>query len=211
MASDVPDDEPGEFSIDDPEELSQKKRINEILSRRERVLDARNEALDRQLLGEVSQEQALSHYQSHIESLILDLWTKFESGEAEGGEEYLRDEQIDTVMVYPPDDLLPESDSDLAAGADIPDPKEVSINGLEWFINTDPYVRAEFSIHSWNPPGEQTGVGQRHIPLKTLDKAFTYCLKFIDEAGIDADIADDADDAEFDYSDLLDDNGDDPE
>jgi len=184
-------DQPDEYRIDDPEELSQKKRINELLSRRQAVLDARDTAIDEAVLGQASEEQAIQHYQSRIESLILDLWTKFESKTIEGseskGREYLEEVLIDEVMVPPPAELLPDSQNDLAAGADPPEPKTVEIQGLEWFIENEPVVSETFTTYSWNPPGEQTAANTRTIPFKTLDKALVYCLKFMDETGIDAD------------------------
>jgi hypothetical protein len=205
-------DEPAR--IEDPEELSQQKRINELLDRRQAVLEARDRAIDEATLGQATEQDALQHYQSRIESLILDLWTKFESestANEKKGRQYLDHEHIDSIMVPPPADLLPNSESDMAAGADYPDPKAVHIEGLRWFIENEPVVTRSFTIQSWNPPGEYTGTNSRHVPFRTLDKALVYCLKFMDETGIDADFEDDTDDAEFDYSDLLDPDGDDPE
>jgi len=127
------------------------------------------------------------HYQSRIESLILDLWTKFESLDVDEGAEYLESKQVDTVKVYPPPEL-DLGDDDFAAGVDQPEPKEVPIYGLKWFIENEPIVTAEFTANTWNPPGEQTQTNGRYVPIRTLDKALINCLKFIDESGIDADI-----------------------
>ena len=200
--------------IDDPEELSQQKRITELLNRRQAVLDARDRAVDEYTLGKATEQQALQHYQSRIESLILDLWTKFETGDTDDettGEDYLYNVEIDTITVSPPADLIPADERDMAAGADIPNPKHANVRGLYWFIQNEPVVSRTFTIHSWNPPREQTATNQRYVPFRTLDRALALCLKFMDDAGIDADFEDDSNDAEFDYSDLLDPDGDDPE
>lgn len=182
-------EDPDEFEIDDPEELSQKKRVRDILNRRNEVIEARNRATDEQLLGEASRAEAVNHYQSRLESLILDLFTKFEAfSNAEiDGEHLLYEEQIDTVYVYPPDELDVDEAS-IAPNEEPPEPEPVPIQGLNWFIENDPVVKARFTVESWDPPKTQTGVGTRLIPFKTLDKAFIKCVRIIDEMGIDANV-----------------------
>lgn len=197
------------LSINDPEELSQRKRINQILGRREDVINARNEAVEAYLAGDLSKQQALMVYQARIESLIADLWTKMQDSET--GQEILYESEIAVVTVHPPADVLPDDDHDFAAGADMPEPKTVSIYGLKWFIENQPIVAAPFTVSTWNPPREQTVTGQEVLDFGVLDEALLKLMEFIDESGIDADFEDDTEDAGFDYSDLLDDGGDDPE
>lgn len=175
--------------IDDPEEYSQTKRIQDLLNRRNDVLEARNRAIDEQTLGGAPAEAALRHYQSRIVSLILDLHTKF-GGTETNGVQYLKDEPIDSITVFPPAEIMPDADSDMAPGETPPAPQEETIYGLQWFIEHDPIVRAEFHTRSWNPPGEQTAVGQRVIPIRTLDKALLKCMEFMDKLGVDADLDD---------------------
>jgi len=178
------------FEIDDPEELSQKKRVRDILNRRNEVIDARNRAMDERLLGEASHEESLAHYQSRIESLIIDLFTKFEAYESDevDGDYYLYDTEIDTITINPPPEVMPSSTSDLASGAEPPEPKTVTIKGLNWFIENEPIVTESFSVQQWNPPQVHTASNRRLIPFKTLDKAFIKCIKFIGDIGIDAKI-----------------------
>jgi len=182
--------EPG-VEIDDPEELSQTKRIREILDRRRGVLEARDRAMDEATLGEVQKRRALQHYQSRIESLILDLWTKFEQVDVEGdteetGIDYLERKEIDTIVVQPPNSLLPHEGDGLAPGVNYPDAKHETITGLRWFIDHDPVITKSFTVTSWDPPGEQTGMNSTYVPIRTLDKALLACMEFIDKAGIDA-------------------------
>lgn len=209
---DTPAVDEGELqSIDDPDELSQKKRVKEILNRRSGVIDARNAAKEAWISGEISKQEAITIYQTEIESLILDLWTKFTKTDDNDGEKYLESEEIDSVVVSPPADELPSDTTDFASGEDYPDAKEEVIEGLRWFIEHDPVIRKPFRVSTWNPPTEKTVVGAAILDFETLDKAVQTCMKFIDESGIDADLEDDTEDAEFDYSDLLDEDGDDPE
>lgn len=206
---DLPPDD--ELAINDPDELSQKKRITELLNRRSGVIDARNQAKDEYHAGVISKEQALMVYQSRIESLVIDLWTKFKNKEGDNGKKILTDEPIAHVTVYPPDTLLPNDDTDVAEGADIPDPKTVSINGLQWFIHNDPVVEVPFEAFLWNPPGKKRDMGRTVLDFNVLDQALLKVMEFIDETGIDADFDEDPDDARMEYNDLLDPDGDDPE
>jgi len=180
--------EPDDFEIDDPEELSQKKRVRDLLNRRNEVLDARNRAMDERLLGNAGHEQALGHYQSRIESLIIDLYTKFKHLDDEDidGEKYYKNMHIDTITIPPPADLVPAKDADMAPGATRPDPKTVSIDGLEWFIENDPVVRANFEVQKVNPPGVFRDVNEVYLDFSTLDKALLVCMEFMDKLGIDA-------------------------
>lgn len=192
-------------AIDDPEELSQTTRIREILSRRADVLEARNRAVDEAALGGATPQQAVMHYQSRLESLILDLWTKFEDSDItaeppEGGSwgpdgvdvsygtNLLVYEPIDTVEIPPPPELVPDSSGRLPPGRDPPEPKTVTIAGLRWFIENDPVVSAEFEAVLLRPPGRRTATNERFIPIRTLDKGLTVAMKFINALGVDADL-----------------------
>lgn len=177
-----------DVKIDDPEELSQKKRINELLARRKTVIDARDEAFDAQLMGKASREEALAFYRSRIESLIIDLWTKFRSEDLETGTKYLEEELIDTIEVPPPAELLPEEGGNLGPGEKPPDPQYIEIRGLQWFLEQDGEIQVPFTARLNDPPGERTLYQEMEIPISTLDKALLTCIEFLDEAGIDADL-----------------------
>lgn len=197
MAAESPED-PG-YRINDPEELSQTKRISELLARRKAVIDARDEAFDVHLLGQASEEQALAYYRSRIESLILDLHTKFKNTQIQSGKKYLETEKIDTVYVPPPDDIQPDGGVSMAPGAKVPDPEPVHIRGLQWFIENGQTVSATFTVPLWDPPGEHTVTNEVVVPRTTLDKALTKCIEFMDIAGIDADISDRGEDIIRDF------------
>lgn len=177
-----------DFQIDDPEELSQKKRINELLTRRKTVIDARDEAFDAQLMGQANREEALAFYRSRIESLIIDLWTKFRNEDLESGTKFLEEKEIDTVEVPPPAELLPGEGGDLGPGEKPPRPKYITINGLKWFLEQDGQIRVPFTARLHDPPGKHTVHQEMNIPISTLDKALLTCIEFLDEAGIDADL-----------------------
>lgn len=191
-----------EFVIDDPEELSQKTRVRELLQRRKDVLDARNVSKDEQLMGEIGQMAALAHYQNHLETLILDLWTKFH--DTENGQKYLHDVEITRIHVPPPADI--PTGGDLATGADTPEMKTETIRGLNWFVENEPVVTKSFQVQSWNPPGTQTYTNSVPLQRNHLDKALAKCLEFMNDVGIDADFDEDGEDIIRDF----DQSGDDP-
>jgi len=184
-----------EFVIDDHEELSQKSRIRELLQRRKEVLDARNRSKDEELLGSVGHMNAIAHYQTHLETLILDLWTKFghepdDDAETDGGlskgQQYLKETHITTVTVPPPPEA--PTGNDLAPGAGAPEPKQEKIEGLQWFVKNDPVVTKSFTVRSFNPPGERTYTNSIPLPRSALDEAVALCFEFMNEMGVDADL-----------------------
>jgi len=193
-----------EFVIDDPEELSQKQRIRELLDRRRDVLDARTRASDEEVLGSVGHVNALTHYQNHLESLIMDLWTKLI--ESDDGEQYLYERHVGSVTVPPPRELQPGQHDNFAPGETAPEPKTVDIHGLEWFINNDPVVSASFEARMWNPPGKVQRPNSTVIPRSLLDKATTLCFEFMNEAGVDASSGEEDNDAGFSYPDFVNDD-----
>ena len=178
-----------DFRIDDPEEFSQKKRVREILNRRKDVLDARDAAKQELLAGNVTKEQAVGIYQSRIETLIIDLWSKLNDDEMGEGKKILTEETIVEKTVAPPRKILPEDQSAYAAGVDVPEPKTVAINGLQWFLENDPVVQVPFKVRMWNPPEVKTVYAEEVLDFTDLDGAVTKCVEFINETGIDADLA----------------------
>jgi len=177
-----------EMRIDDPEELSQRKRIKEILNRRKDVIDARIDAKNMWVSGELDQIEAVRLYQNAIQGMILDLRPKIKSSDDVDGETLLEDKAIATVTVFPPMNEIPENQRDFAAGADQPDPKTVTIRGLEWFVHHDPVIRRKFELTTWNPPQKTKVTGQSIIGFDVLDKALEECIQFVDDSGIDADM-----------------------
>lgn len=177
-----------EMRIDDPEELSQRKRIKEILNRRKDVIDARIDAKNMWVSGELDQIEAVRLYQNAIQGMILDLRPKIKSSDDVDGETLLEDKAIATVTVHPPVNKIPDNQRDFAAGADQPEAKTVTIQGLEWFVHHDPVIQRGFEITTWNPPQKTEVIGQSIIGFDVLDKALEECIQFVDDSGIDADM-----------------------
>lgn len=173
--------------VEDPEDKSQIERIGNLLERRNEVLRARDRAKDEYQMGDASKIQAISHYQARLETLILDLWTKFNHDLIEGGGEYLSDKHIATIEIPPPPEANMDSEH-VAPGAELPDAKTVDIEGLLWFKDNNPVIKRQFTVRTWNPPGQQTFPNQRVLGFDILDDAVAVCFEFMDEAGIDLDI-----------------------
>lgn len=180
-----------EFAIDDPEDLSQRKRVKELLDRRQDVINARDAAFEAMLFGELPRDAAAQYYRSRIESLILDLWTKFNHAEVEAGNEYLNEKVIDTLTIVPPPELPTDrADERLAPGAEPASAETVTIRGLKWFLEHDEAIEVTFQTRTMiGGPGVDRQTKQVTVPMRTLDQALINCVEFIDKAGIDADIS----------------------
>jgi hypothetical protein len=179
---------PQDQRIDDPEELSQKQRIREILDRRKQTLEARDEAKMSTLMGDVSEEDALLYYRSHLEGLIYELWNVFRNLDNDDGKKYLADKELGTVVIHPPDELM-NAVGTWDSGVTPPQPKQHTIQGLRWYIDRGDTVEATFTIQSFDPPQERSETVERVLYWNELDTGLRACLEFMHIAGIDADLA----------------------
>lgn len=184
--------------IDDPEDISQKQRIKEILDRRRETLEARNMAKAEVKLGSLDELNAQSYYRTHLESLIYEIWNVLQNIEGDVGDEYL-DERPEIVLPIDPPQELVERIDETDDGVQIPGPKYVRGSGLRWFIEAPDVVSREFRVQTYEPPGEVTAVGEAVVGWEQLDKGLRTALEFINVAGIDADLADQKKEAEGKY------------
>lgn len=183
MNSETPQDP----QIDDPDSISQSQRIREILSRRSDTLDVRDIANREVRFNDVDERRALLYYRTSIEGLILELWNVFQNLDDGTGEEYLKEKDIATFQIPPPESLRHRV-SDLQPGEGWPDPKTHHIVGLEWFLHNPEVITEQFTVESLNPPRQITETQSYILQWGELDDALRYLLEFIDVAGIDADL-----------------------
>jgi hypothetical protein len=172
--------------IDDPQDTAQNERIKAILRRREEVLEARDRAKDQFYMGNTAQERAVMHYQSRLETLIVDLHNKFRNELVQGETDFWEEVEIATVEVPPPPALT--DDDNLAPGEEAPTAKRVTIRGLSWFITHDPVLVREFAVRGWNPPRELSEPSEVVLGFEVIDEAVMQCFEFMNTLGIDADI-----------------------
>lgn len=185
--------------IDDPEDISQKQRIKEILERRANTLEARNMAKMEVLLGDLNEERALLYYRAHLESLIYELWNVFENMQSDAAETYLYEKPEIELRIDPPKTLLEKVD-DTDDGVGMPQPKYVRGSGLRWFVEAPERVSREFSVQSFDPPGKVTETGEALIGWQELDAGLRAAFEFINEADIDANFSEQGKEAYSDYS-----------
>lgn len=185
--------------IDDPEDISQKQRIKEILERRANTLEARNMAKMEVLLGDLDEERALLYYRSHLESLIYELWNVFENMQSDAAEKYLHEKPKVELRVDPPKELLEKVD-DTDEGVGMPQPQYVRGSGLGWFVEAPERITREFSVQSFDPPGKVTETGETLIGWQELDAGLRAAFEFINEADIDANFSEHGKEAYSDYS-----------
>jgi hypothetical protein len=172
--------------VEDPEDSSQTERIGTILRRRDEVLEARDRAKDQFTLGDIDKGRAVMHYQSRLETLLIDISTKFEAELAAAETDYFGGVDIATVRIAPPESLTREAD--LAPGVSPPEPVAFVIEGLSWFINNDPVVSHEFSVRAWNPPREIRESAQVVLDFRHIDQAVMQAFQFLDEIGLDVEM-----------------------
>jgi hypothetical protein len=172
--------------IDDPQDTAQNERIKAILRRREEVLEARDRAKDQFYLGDIPRERAVMHYQSRLQTLLVDLRNKFSHELLKADKDYWESAEIATVEVPPPPALT--DDDNLAPGEEPPAAKQVPIHGLSWFINHQPVIRREFTVSGWNPPRELSEPSEVVLGFEVIDEAVMTCFDFMNTLGIDADV-----------------------
>jgi hypothetical protein len=173
--------------VDDPEDLSQSTRIQEILDRRYETLQARDRLREMVDMKKIPEERALQSYRSRLESLILELWNLFENLESDEGKEYLASKPIASVEIPPPESLLEQAE-DLPPGVSVPDTKSHTVTGLAWFLNNPPRISETFTLKSFSPPQTFTETNDYLLQWGELDNALQAALEFIDVAGVDADV-----------------------
>ena len=183
-------------SIDDPESISQTQRIREILARRTRTLEARDEAKMETLLGDVDERRALLYYRAHLESLIYELWNVFrnltgeETDEEDVGAFYLNEKEIYRLEIAPPERLRSQV-REMEDGAAMPEPATVRIKGLRWFVQEPDTISATFEVEAFDPPRTVREEREEVLGWQPLDAGLRNCLEFMDRAGVDAELAED--------------------
>jgi hypothetical protein len=170
--------------IEDPQDTAQNERIKAILRRREEVLEARDRAKDQYYIKEVPLVRAVTHYQSRLETLIVDLRNKFRHELVQGDVDWWNGVPIDTVEIPPPPELI--DDDALAPGEEPPTAKKEHIHGLSWFIDNNPVLARDFTVYGWNPPGKMTETSEVVLGFEVIDEAVMTCFDFMDTLGIDA-------------------------
>jgi len=185
MAATIGNDSEFDIEVADANELSNKSRIRDLLSRRQEVLDARNDARAEMQVNGGDQVAALEIYHTYLTGFIMDLWTKFV--ETRAGMQLLQEQKIHDFKIHPPQEELDKFKS--ANGVQPPEPEPVVINGLNWFLQQNSVVvSATFELQTWDPPGTTKIEAQQPIPWAALDRAFIACQEYMNEIGVDADL-----------------------
>jgi len=185
MAASIGTESEFDLDVDDANELSNKSRIRDLLDRRKELLDARNEARAEMQVNGGDRLAALEIYHTYLTGLIIDLWTKLV--ETKAGSQLLQEKVIHTFSIHPPQEDLAEIKA--APGVEEPEAKEVTIRGLQWFLQQNSVVVTEsFDLRTWNPPGTSTIQARQPIPWAALNRAHIACLEYMNEIGVDADL-----------------------
>jgi len=195
--------QPRRTQVQDTEEISQRRRLNEILKRRTAVLDTRDAAIEGLEYGDLTYERAIRLYSGKLSGLILDIYPMFSWATNDGGEpigdQYRKQIAIDDIIIRPPPGLK----TSLAHTASRVDAKRVTIQGLEWFIENGIEVAAVFDGFPEESTQKVTRRRSETIPFRTVDNGVKAVELFLHEIDIDVAFDEPEGDAGFDYSDVL--------
>lgn len=172
------------FEAEDPSHKIQHARVQSILQARKRVDEKKDEAQDFVQFGEIKPEGKDRIIRNAVEAYIRQLRWLMEGAETEA--DYLNEIELGEVQ-------LPTRTIKFTGVLSILDaPKSLQDTWEE--TDVDPYEGRQRVERSVSKP----------IPERMLMNAFDACNMFCQEVGLDVKLAEDSEkDAEFDYSDLL--------
>lgn len=199
--------------VEDPEQYSRKQRIKQIHEARERVPQTRGRATRLNLEHQIRDEDVLTAIRRAVEDYIMEVRPLL--SEHENGSYYWEDCELGTIqlapLASPPADAVPVRELDgtrLEMAQDAlarRPPNAVPVTGLSSITNlpnpirrytaakVDPRQGAPYTVYR-----EQ----RARVPEHVLMEAYAAVNDFIRDADLDLQFKQ-SDDAEYDYSDLL--------
>lgn len=177
-------EEVGPLGVTDPEDFAQTQRLRQIYEARQNYQERRAEIdrirRDNELTLYDTQEHLLAAFQSYffeVEGLML---------RHPAGDKYLEDVELGVV-----EHADPNSEDRVFVG----------LNSLTGSYR--PMPTPGYSKPSYDTARPEDKVVHVSVPVAVINKGFREINKFLAEVGLDADMENETQDAEFDYSDLL--------
>lgn len=198
-------------AVADPEEYSQQRRLKAIHDARERVIDTRDRVEEARILQNFDNDDARKLVRRAVENYILEVEPLLTDPEIETVVDYWNGEdvQLGQMALHPPSDfnaLLKDDRVFLPKGSSRPEPVGVTFYGVKSILEAGRPVTATFEMtYQQKHHGIQTvsrTVG-KEIPLQILENAYRTVNRFLREVDIDASLDDDAEDAGFEYDDIV--------
>jgi hypothetical protein len=192
-------DEFGPHRVDDPEDFAQKQRMKQIYDARQEFQQARAEAP--QLRRE--RDWRLHEYQNYIHSAVQRYFFEVEGlmRRHPSGDKYLHDVKLGGVVKLENVDRENGERGIVNPGDDWePDRGFVGLQSIA--DQYRPMQTSGYKPAKGAPKTEDTAVLVT-VPVKVSMRAFRKINNFLAEVGLDADMEGDDQEAEFDYSDIL--------
>lgn len=186
-------------TITDPEELTQAQRIQGLLNRRDRLIDA----LETMTISKVESDTEHSNAQlllvAELQSLVLDLYPLL----IENNKTVLMSEQIGEFNVEPPESAPTDSLSPrLNPGASPAESVGFNVEGLQWFINHEFPIEVTWKIDCTG--GIEEFTKEVLPPFNVCIDAAIVVIQQMKEMKIDAQLEQESGTHGFDYDEISD-------
>lgn len=181
--------------VSDPEEYNQTARLRAINESRQRVSDAIEQSMVRQVtdgnFGFTDRQQviraAMYSYLTNIE------WLMVEAGE----DDLLRTQDLGSVVIEPPERFVKLVNSDTrdgprVIGSDGIEPFRTQITGIQGYLSAPEVFEKTWSMQlqeRHSEPERVTETKQTHMPIHVSKNAFRVANQFLTRAGIDVNLA----------------------
>jgi hypothetical protein len=204
--------EDGYVVVVDEENYSHTRRQKIIEDKREHAIDVRTDARGQQIAGEISKTESLQYYRGALESYILQIIPVLRRDDIDVEDDYLEATELGEVTFTPPSELVQFAEENierLVPGSKIPRSETYPVKGLVSIVEMPSPLSHEFSV-SIRDGGDirtESVVVEHELPQSVLDKAMEVADQALDEVNIGIEVDDSNDEGEFDYSDLIEENG----
>lgn len=198
----------GTVTVADPDEYTQTRRLRAIHDARENVVQTRNQVEEAEIFQDFDPDAGRRLVRRAVENYALEVEPLVRDADSRTDRDYWSGVELGTMAIHPPGwfaDVLADPGVYTVNGSGIPEPVGFTFNGLESLFDAGrpPAAAFEMTVQKKHE-GVQTVTDTvpREIPLDVLENAYRTLNRVLRDLGIDASL-DDNQDAEFDYSDLL--------
>jgi len=191
----------------DPEEYSQRRRMQGLFDARREVQELKNELQELQSLSQyahydgekLSRGKACELFRIQLTSYFAEVAPSMRITYKNKGQPYLEEEELGTLTVEPPKSMRPDKPSAANNYRQVihpPESKQTVIYGLEALMKLPRPLEVSFTA-TVKERGEGrrriTEVKEVHIPWRILDTAYVKINEFLAEIGLDLDKLDEQD------------------
>jgi hypothetical protein len=173
----------------------QRERLSDIVEARRHCREQFRRAREASLTNQLSDQGSRILALHAVREYALELETLMEppgDSESAAGTDYWNEKEIGQIPLPDSNELGKES---------------IRVSGVSQLVNRDWPLHIKYGsetqdpVHGKSVQAEQTAV---YPPLSVSERAFRACNSFCAEVGLDVHLQDGAPNAEFDYSDILD-------